>query len=375
MSGTSLDGIDAALVDLTPRANGYAVELVRFSTVSFDAELQAQLRAALPPNRVDVAEAASLNRRAGIAFGEAAAAIAQGRIDFVGSHGQTIWHDGDRSLTAQIGDPYAIRDRIGATVCFDFRTADCVAGGHGAPLVPYIDALLFSDAHEDRIAINIGGIANVTVMPQKSTAPSHAYDTGPGNMLLDAFVRSRSNGTETMDRDGALAANGTLDQTLLDAALSDPYFAQAPPKSTGRERFGDHFLRQHAARLRMLSDADAAATLSELTARTIAAAILATGFVAPRAIVSGGGARNPDLLQRLRRNAPHANVVTSDVHGVPADAKEAIAFAILGYETLRGRPANVPAATGARRATVLGAIVPYELSALLGRVEDECRST
>jgi anhydro-N-acetylmuramic acid kinase len=373
ISGTSLDGIDAALVELVPRANGYAVELVRFATVPYPSALHAQLRAALPPQTVDVATLASLHRETGIAFAQAAASVAQGRIDFVASHGQTIWHDGDRRLTMQIGDPYVLRDRIGASVCFDFRTADCVAGGHGAPLMPHVDALLFSDPSEDRVAINIGGIANLTALP-RGAAPSHAYDTGPGNMLLDAFVRSRTNGVATMDRDGALAAQGNVDAGLLEAALTDAYFAQPAPKSTGRERFGEHFLTLHEQRLRQLSDADAAATLSELTARTIADAIAATGFAAPRAIVSGGGAYNPDLLQRLQRNAPHALVETSDEYGVPADAKEAIAFAILGYETLRGRPANVPAATGAKSATVLGAIVPHDLCGVLARLEAECRS-
>jgi anhydro-N-acetylmuramic acid kinase len=375
MSGTSLDGIDAALIDLAPSGAGYAVELQRFVTVPFGDDLYAQLLDALPPNVANVSTAASLHRQLGDALADAAAAVAEGRIDFVASHGQTLWHDGANAATMQIGDPYVVRDRIGATVCFDFRSADCAAGGHGAPLVPYVDALLFSHPLEDRVAINIGGIANVTVLARGNGSVSCAYDCGPGNMLLDAFVRSRSNGHLTMDRDGALAARGTVDRELLLAMLSDAYFALQPPKSTGREYFGERFLAEHGARLRALTDADGAATLTEFTARTVADAIAATGFAAPCVIVSGGGSHNPDLLARLRRNASHARVDTSDDHSVSSDAKEAVAFAILGYETLRGRPANVPLATGAREATVLGAIAPHRLSELMARMELECRPT
>ncbi len=375
MSGTSLDGIDAALIDVVPSGAGYAIKLERFVTAPFAEDLYVQLVDALPPNVANVATAASLHRRLGAALADAAAAVAEGRIDFVASHGQTIWHDGANASTVQIGDPYVVRDRIGATVCFDFRAADCAAGGHGAPLVPYVDALLFSHPVEDRIAINIGGIANVTVLARGGGSVSCAYDSGPGNMLLDAFVRSRSNGRQTMDRDGTLSARGTVDPELLDAMSTDAYFALPPPKSTGREYFGERFLAKHGARLRALADADGAATLAELTARTVADAIAATAFAAPRVIISGGGSRNPDLMARVRRNAPHARVDTSDDHAVTSDAKEAIAFAILGYETLRGRPANVPAATGARAATVLGAIAPHRLSELMARMEKECRST
>jgi anhydro-N-acetylmuramic acid kinase len=375
MSGTSLDGIDAALIDVVPRNDNYDVQLRRFVTVAFDRALLEDLRGALPPSAPSIECVALLHRRLGLAFAQAAASVVEGTIDFVASHGHTLWHDGERGLTVQIGDPYAIRDRLGATVCFDFRTADCVAGGHGAPLVPHVDALLFSDPAEDRLAVNIGGIANVTALPAGRAGAAYAYDTGPGNMLLDAFVRLRSNGAATMDRDGALAAHGEFDVTLLAAMLRDAYFAQPFPKSTGRERFGEQFLAQHGEGLRGLSDADGAATLTELTARTVARAIVATGFGTPRAILSGGGARNAFLLQRLAHHVPHAQIETSDRYGVPVDAKEAIAFAILGYETLRGRAANVPAATGAWQAAVLGAIVPHELSNLLERMDRECRST
>ena len=375
ISGTSIDGIDAALIEIVPRGESYQVELLRFELVAFDADMLADLRSALPPNVPSLECATSLDRRLGVAFAEAAARVAEGPIDFAGSHGQTLWHDGARSLTVQIGDPYAIRDRLHATVCFDFRTADCVAGGHGAPLVPHVDALLFGDPAEDRVAINIGGIANVTALPKGRAQAAYAYDTGPGNMLLDAFVRSRSNGAASMDRDGALAAHGRVDETVLGTMLQDQYFTQPFPKSTGREHFGEPFLARCRDGLGALSDADGAATLTELTARTVAQAIAATGFHAPRAIVSGGGTLNPSLLRRLAHNAPHARIETSDRHGIPSDAKEAIAFAILAYETLRGRSANVPAATGATRATVLGAIVPHELSNLLERMERECRPT
>jgi anhydro-N-acetylmuramic acid kinase len=375
MSGTSLDGVDAALAKILPRGRGYAVELLAFETRPFEEELLAALRAALPPNDGTVAVVAALHHALGRAYAQAARAIAAGSsLGFVASHGQTVWHDGARHVTLQLGDAFAIREAAGATVCYDFRSADCAAGGHGAPLVPYVDGLFFASEDEDRVAVNLGGIANITLL--RRGAPPHeavAFDTGPANMLLDAFVRERTRDERKYDRDGALAAAGQVDGELLAAMLADDYFAQPPPKSTGRERFGAHFLARYGERLGRLRIEDGAATITELTAASLADAILAARLGGARVIVSGGGARNRTLLMRLAARLAPARVETSDAMGVPAEAKEAIAFAVLGYETLRGRPGNVPAATGAAHPVVLGAIAPYHLRELLAELERECR--
>lgn len=376
MSGTSLDGIDAALVSILPRANGYALELLGFQTRPFEDDLVRALHAALPPNEGSVAVVAALHHALGRAYAQAARAIATtNSLGFVASHGQTIWHDGPRHVTLQLGDAFAIREAVRATVCYDFRSADCAAGGHGAPLVPYVDALFFESAEEDRVTLNLGGIANVTLL-RKGATPQQAvaFDTGPANMLLDAFVRERTRDERAYDRDGELAAAGKVDEDLLATMLADDYFAQPPPKSTGREYFGSHFLTRYGERLGRLRIEDGAATLTELTAASVARAIAAAGFLGARVIVSGGGARNATLLARIAARLEPARVETSDAMGIPAEAKEAMAFAVLGYETLRGRAGNIPSATGATHPVVLGAIAPYNLGQLLTAVEVECLS-
>jgi anhydro-N-acetylmuramic acid kinase len=375
MSGTSLDGIDAALVNVAPRDDGYALDLVRFETYAFDDGLLRALHSALPPQSGSVAVVAALHHALGQAFARAANAIAGGEsIGYVASHGQTVWHDGIRHVTLQLGDPFAIRESVRATVCYDFRSADCAAGGQGAPLVPHVDAMLFSSRDEDRVALNLGGIANISWLP-KAGGDVAAFDTGPGNMLMDAFVRERSGGDRTMDRDGTLAANGKVDSELLAAMLADDYFAQSPPKSTGRERFGVQFFARHGERLSRLSVEDGLATLTELTAVSVADAVSAADFRPARVICSGGGAQNHHLVSRIAARLSSARVETSGALGIPAEAKEAMAFAVLGYETLRGRVGNVPRATGAERAVPLGAIAPYHLRDLLANVEQECRAS
>ncbi|MBV8655258.1 MAG: anhydro-N-acetylmuramic acid kinase, partial [Candidatus Eremiobacteraeota bacterium] len=212
MSGTSLDGVDAALVEIVPRGAGYRVDLLQFETVPFDTDLRRALSAALAPNEGSIAVAAALHRALGETFGRAALSVA-GRAQprYVASHGQTVWHDGRHSVTLQLGDAFAIREIVRATVCYDFRSADCAAGGQGAPLVPYADVLLFGDCAEDRVALNLGGIANVTLMPAGAAPESvTGFDTGPANMLLDALVRERTGGAQAYDRDGAMAASGAV---------------------------------------------------------------------------------------------------------------------------------------------------------------------
>lgn len=376
MSGTSLDGIDAALVRIRPSGASYRIDLLNFVTVPFSELLATRLRAALPPNAGTVEDVAQLHHALGEAFAEAALlAAADTPLDYVASHGQTIWHDGDAHVTLQIADPFLIREKIEATVCYDFRSADCAAGGHGAPLVPYVDALLLGSAEEDRVAINIGGIANLTFIP-RSCAPSDviAFDSGPGNMLSDAFVRERSKGAMSYDRGGELALHGHVDPEALQRMLADAYFAQAAPKTTGRERFGAQFLREHAAYLDRLSDEDGAATLAALTATTLADAVRSVASPGARVLLSGGGAHNAAIVAGLQERLAGYHVERSDAMKIPADAKEAVAFALLGYETLRERGANVPRVTGASRSVVLGGIAPYDLGSLLRKVEAECRA-
>lgn len=374
MSGTSLDGIDAALVEIQPHGDGYGVDLRRFQMTAFDPDLNAALRTALPPNTGSLAETAHLHNVLGHAYARAAKSVAGSEpIAFIASHGQTVWHDGGAHVTLQLGDAFVIREALNATVCYDFRTADCAAGGNGAPLVAWVDALLLASPDEDRVALNLGGIANVTLMhagapPQDAVA----FDTGPANMLLDSFVGARTGGRSRFDAGGSLAAAGRADDALVAAMLRDEYFAAAPPKTTGRERFGEQFLAQFGDALAKLSMQDGAATLTEVTAISIAQAVDRAGFARARIIVSGGGAHNRTLMTRLAARLPAARVELSDAMGVSSDAKEAIAFAVLGYETLRGRAANLPGATGAARRVLLGAVAPHKLRELLDAVAAEC---
>jgi len=374
MSGTSLDGIDAALVRIEPRLATYDIELLNFVTLPFDDELAALVRAALPPNVPAPDLIADVHRRMGYALARAARNAAGAlTVDYIASHGITLYHDGARHFTMQIGDPFVLREALHATVCYDFRSADCAVGGHGAPLVPYVDALLLATPDEDRVALNIGGIANITALPRATVKNDVvAFDTGPGVMLIDAYVRSRSGGEASMDEDGAIAASGFKNDGALYELLSDPYFAQSPPKSTGREHFGDHFLEKYGERLERLSVEDALSTLTEFSAITIADAIEAVELAHAHILVSGGGSRNLWLLRRLAARLPKARIDPTDVVGLPVDAKEAMAFAVLGYETLRERAANVPRVTGAARAVSLGAIAPWRLRDLLADIDTEC---
>jgi anhydro-N-acetylmuramic acid kinase len=377
MSGTSLDGIDAALLRIAPSGARYAVELLKFVTLPFDDDLASMLRSAVPPNRGSTELVADLHHRIGAAFVDAArAACGNERIGFIASHGQTVWHDGDRSITLQIGDPFLLREALRATVCYDFRSADCAAGGHGAPLVPYVDALLLGSDDEDRIAVNVGGIANLTALPRGCDPNAVlAFDTGPGVMNLDAFVRMRTDGALAMDTGGAFAMAGHPQDRVLEAMLDDAYFKLDPPKTTGRERFGAGFLERHRDALAALSLEDGCATLAELTAATIAQGIRACGLENARVLCSGGGIHHRALMRSLQKRLDPARVETTQAMGLPSDAKEAIAFAVLGYETLRERAANSPRATGAVRAVPLGAIAPYGLRELLAGIDRECSSS
>ncbi len=375
MSGTSLDGIDCALVDLHVRGERIAIELLDAQTFAFAPENADLLDEVIRRGSGGIAAVARLHRELGTAHADAAEHFLSGRsVDFAAMHGQTIFHDGAAALTLQIGDPFALRERIAASVCFDFRSADCALGGSGAPLVPYADLLLVAAPDEKRIALNCGGIANLTLLPAGASPDADeivAFDTGPGNMLLDAWIAEASGGAARFDRDGAAAARGSVDATLLAEMLADPYFALPAPKSTGRERFGEAFLRRFRSSLQAQSLEDALATLLALTVESIAQEIERHHFEDARILCSGGGAKNTRLLQALRERLSRARVESSDAVGVPAESKEAVAFAVLGFQTLRGRSANLPSVTGARKHAVLGAVAPYALSQLLAKIAKE----
>jgi anhydro-N-acetylmuramic acid kinase len=301
-----------------------------------------------------------------------AAHVSPRRVFVIGSHGQTIFHQGRRELipghreaadpnTLQIAEPAVIAERTGAPVVADFRTADVAAGGQGAPLVPMVDYLLLRDRQKGTVALNIGGIANVTVIPAKAKPLDVVgFDTGPGNMVSDALVQHFTGGRECYDAGGRVAALGKVNELLLAHALNHPFFSQAPPKSAGREQFGRAFVEGYFLSRKRARFEDSLRTSVELTARTIAGAL--ARFVFPgvkihRLIISGGGAHNRLLVKRLVELLPHLAVELSDRYGLPVDAKEAIAFAILADRTLHGLPGNLPTVTGARRAVVLGKIV------------------
>jgi anhydro-N-acetylmuramic acid kinase len=366
ISGTSLDGIDVAICDVTVSGESVRARCDRFETIPFDETLRARILAAYPPAPLGALELSALHAAIGEAFGDAVVAVAAGTpLDAVASHGVTIAHDGAAHHTLQLGDAFRIRERAGATVLYDFRSADTAAGGTGAPLVPFVDAILFADL-APCVALNLGGIANMTVLPD-----GIAFDSGPANLPIDTYVALRTNGEQRYDRNGDLARTGTVSSALLSRMLEDPYFRRTPPKTAGREEFGTPFVDRWRPELDALPFRDAVATLTALTVRTVAAAFHAAAPRANLLIVSGGGARNAAILEALGAYLPGVRVAVSDEFGIDADAKEAIAFAVLGYTALRGRAAGLPRVTGARGPRVLGSIAPHDLASLLERVRLE----
>lgn len=369
MSGTSLDAIDAALVELAPTDEPGTLRLAvrAFAMTPYDEALRERIRGLLPPRQGSTAEVCQVGALVGEAFAEAALAVvasaglAPDDIDLLASHGQTVWHavrPGEVRSTLQIGAPAVIAARTGRTVAADFRPADVAAGGQGAPLVPYLDALLFADPRLRRAVQNIGGIGNVTYLAPG--APPRAFDTGPGNVLIDEAVRYFTAGARAYDEDGRMAAAGRVDEALLADWLAHPFLVAAPPRSTGRELFGPAEARAmaEAALAAGLRPEDALATLTALTAWSIAEAYERFCGPVDEVVLSGGGARNPTLRAMLAAAMPGAAVRSADEFGLDPDAKEAVAFAVLGYAALHGWPANLTGATGAREPVVLGAITP-----------------
>lgn len=376
MSGTSLDGVDAALVEFDEDSGAEpSWSVLAWLTHPYDAAMRGLLHEAIVAGgaaelcRVD-AELGEWLARSALAVCESAGVSARD-VDLIGSHGQTVWHQppagGHRGATLQLGCPATIAERTGVPVVSDFRSRDMAAGGEGAPLVPWADRLLFSAAGRRRALQNIGGMANVTWLPPRgSPDPILAFDTGPGVALMDAAVHLATDGRETYDRGGAWAAAGTVREDLLAELLAEPFFARTPPKSTGRETFGRPLVEKLAARIGASSRSDWAdliATLTALTARSIGDAY--RRWVLPRGvdevILTGGGARNPALFERIRAELAPVPVLPGEVLGIDPDAKEAIAFAALAWAHVRRVPGNIPEATGAAGPRVLGSYTPGSL--------------
>ena len=358
LSGTSIDGIDVALVRFDPQPT-----LVASHSLPYPEELRRELLTLCTPGENEIDRLGRADVVVGRCFAQAVnellaeAALPAGDVCAIGSHGQTIRHrpSGAAPFTLQIGDPNVIAALTGIPVAADFRRKDMALGGQGAPLVPAFHEAIFRKAGATRVVVNIGGIANLTVLPGDAAAPLAGFDTGPGNTLLDAW--SRRVLQQPMDRDGAFAASGRVAHGLLDALLADLYFKKAPPKSTGPEYFSVSWLEQHLTHGGHATDADVQATLLALTTQTIAAAIRqSAGNDAPEIFLCGGGANNPTLLTALREQLPRATVDRTDALGVAAGWVEALAFAWLARQRWHALPGNSPVVTGASRAAVLGGL-------------------
>jgi anhydro-N-acetylmuramic acid kinase len=369
MSGTSCDGVDAAVVRVRRHGTALRATLETFATTPYTPAMRRRLLRVAGGAAVPAAEIAALAGALGERFAAAVSALrrrARARsIDLVGCHGHTVHHDptGAR-VTLQLGEAAIVAVRTGLTTVADFRPADVAAGGQGAPLVPFVHAALFRDTRRARAVQNLGGIGNVTYLPPgRGVADVRAFDTGPGNIVIDGLVRRLSHGRHWLDRGGVCAARGRVDDALVARLLRHEVFRLEPPKSTGRELFGEAYVDAlvTAGRRRRLSDDDLVATATALTAASCADAY--RRFLLPHGpidevVLCGGGADNPTLVGMLRAALPFASVRTTAALGVPAQAVEAVAFAVLAAAAVWGMASNVPAATGAARALVLGKIVP-----------------
>ena len=361
MSGTSHDAVDAAAADLVLEGDSLLLTPLGMVSAPYPEELRSALTAALPPASTTMRDVCRLDTRIGQAFAALATRadreLCDGRADLIVSHGQTVYHwveQGRVHGTLQIGSPSWIAEATGRPVVSDLRTRDVAAGGQGAPLVSVVDVMWLRGRPGVPAALNLGGIANLTVA--RAAGDPVAFDTGPANALVDAAAHALTDGRLEYDRDGALAARGRVDTALLRALLDEPYYAEPPPKTTGKELFHWPYLHTFLTGRDRLPVEDVVATVTHLTARTVADAVRAAG--ATEVIASGGGTRNPTLMSMLRTALHGIPLRTSDDLGLPSEAKEAYAFAVLGYLTAHGLAGTVPSCTGARRPSVLGSITP-----------------
>ena len=374
MSGTSLDGVDAALVEISGFGSQAIVNFKHFTSNPFPDEIRKILLKVSSGEPVSSGIISNLNVLLGQIFSQAVLKLCSechltvNQIDLIGSHGQTIFHQSEpRKLwghtvasSLQIGEAAILVEQTGVTVVSDFRPRDLAAGGTGAPLIPYVDFVLFRDPILGRVLLNLGGIANLTILPPKCQSNQiRAFDTGPGNMLIDDLTRHFSQGEKQFDAQGQQASSGKIIVPVLENLLSDPFFKKKPPKSAGREQFGQCYTKRILAMAELAQEKDIICTATELTVRTIADAIFTNSdntFELNQLIVSGGGVHNTYLIQRLKNLLPHLEIMTTDDFKIPSDAKEAIGFAILANETFEINANNVPSATGATHPVVLGKI-------------------
>ncbi|HEV7553693.1 MAG TPA: anhydro-N-acetylmuramic acid kinase [Candidatus Angelobacter sp.] len=372
MSGTSADGVDVAVTSIQGRGSYLSFNLLLHDHSEYPRAIRAAVLAAMNASRTNVAELSRLNFRLGEFYAEAVSKAQKksghAKLDLVGCHGQTLYHQGTAApylgkriaCTWQTGEGSVVAARLGVPVVSDFRPADMAAGGKGAPLVPFLDYAIFRSKNKGRIVQNIGGIANLTAIPADG-APSDimAFDTGPGNMVIDRLMQMLFK--RDYDRDGAISRKGAVIQSVLEQSLDAPYFELKPPKTAGREEFGSEYAQAFLRHCGRAGKADVIATATAFTAASMAQAL--KRFVLNRGnyrewVVSGGGTKNAALMEMLKREADGLGLWLrhSDDFGIPSQAKEAVAFALLAYQTFNGLPGNVPSATGAKRAAVLGKI-------------------
>jgi anhydro-N-acetylmuramic acid kinase len=376
ISGTSADGIDAALVRVLNSGEEAQFEIIRFETLRFSKAVQQKILKAQGATGATARDVVLLSSYLGELFSHAAKRLCEGAgigldaIDLIGLHGQTLYHHPDpvqfpgakASGSLQICNPAVVAERTGVTVISDFRSRDMAVGGQGAPLVPYLDFALYRHRSRGRIALNIGGIANVTGIPaNKGIESVVAFDTGPGNCLIDQAVVRFTQGKRLYDENGEWAKSGTVNREIISSLMAHPYLQKTPPKSLDKEAFGPVFLEDLLKKTSGLSPADWVATLSAFTVQSIAMGVmehLLQSSNYEELIVCGGGAKNPYLVSELQKALPKLLIVHGDEYTIPAKAKEAVLMAYLANETLVGRPANVPSATGASHPVVLGSITP-----------------
>jgi len=365
MSGTSADGVDAALIEISGKFPDNRIEIIKFKSFEYPEEVRKEIfsifAAFNKENIYSLKILPVMNFLLGEIFADFAlkiiseAGISPSDVDAIASHGQTVYHRG-RKCTLQIGDGSVIAYRTGIDTVSDFRIADIAAGGEGAPLVPMADYILFRHKSISRAVLNIGGIANLTCIPASASCSDlTAFDTGPGNMIVDSLINHFSDGKEKYDRDGKRAARGKIIEEVLSRWLLHPYFDRLPPKSTGREEFGEVFV-EDIIRNNDYPPDDLIATASAFTTDSIASQLMRFFPAVEELIIGGGGSHNKFMTERLKKNLPRVNVKFTSDFGIPVDAREAVSFAILGFLTLSKIAGNIPSATGARRSVILGKI-------------------